>query len=175
MKTNRNVLLVVLLAVSMLASGCGLQTGGIPNPCWATGLCSNSFSTAKGWNNCLPGWQAVFQAGDSPYGYSGFASYYAMVPGSSDVIFGPDGNPEVIVPSLSNPSSLNRIAYCLAPGHRPPWPYIPANGSCQPPAASFLQETFDACPDQNKSHDCVCVPLGVDPLLRQHWFPRQHH
>jgi|GEM_PF-5821432 len=160
MNTNKYALLVVLLAVSVLASGCGLQTGGIPNPCWATGHCSNSYTAANGWNNCPAGWEAVFQAGESPYGYTGFASYSPTLPGG-DAILGPDGQPEVVVPNPSDPKSLNPIAYCIAPGYQPPWAYIPVNGSCQKPAASYLQGTWNACPDQNQSHDCVCVPPGV--------------
>ncbi len=160
MKTNKYALLVVLFAVSVLASGCGIDSSGIPNPCWLSGLCSNSFSQANGWNNCPGGWEAVFEAGVTPYGYSGFASYDATLPGG-DAILGPDGQPEMVVPSLSNPSNLNPIAYCIAPGFQPPWPYIPATGSCQPGSAPVLQGTLNvACPDWKTGHDCVCIPAG---------------
>jgi hypothetical protein len=160
MKRSPYALIAVLFAFAMLASGCGLDTSGIPDPCWLTGLCSNGYTAANGWNNCPAGWEPVFKAGDSPYGYGGLASYDVTLP-SGDPILGPDGNPEVVVPSLSDPSSLGPIAYCIGPGYQPPWPYIPANGACPPPAIPYLQGTSDYCPDQNASHECVCVPPGV--------------
>ena len=168
MKTKRLLLFVVvgLIAVSILFSGCGLVTGGIPDPCVATGICHNPYTADNGWNNCPTGWQAVFEAGENSFvdnlsaGYAGYASY-GVTTASGDPILGPDGQPEKIVPNLNDPSSLLPIAYCIKDGTQPNWPYIPANGECQPPAASYLQGSWSACPDQNQSHDCVCVPPGV--------------
>ncbi|HUI90493.1 MAG TPA: hypothetical protein VLX61_17380 [Anaerolineales bacterium] len=152
----------VLIVASVLLTGCGLQTGGIPNPCWAKGICSNTYNSANGWNNCPAGWQVVFQAGESPNGDVGYASYGVTIPGSSDPVLGPDGQQEVVHPDPNNPASLLPIAYCIAPGSNPGWPYIPANGAaCLPPAASYLQGSWSGCPDHNASNDCVCIPPGV--------------
>lgn len=160
MKTSRYVLLAVLFTVSILAGGCGVDSSGIPSACMLSGACTNHYSKANGWNNCPGGMEAVFKAGDTPYGYSSYASYDVTY-GSGNPVLGPDGKTQVIVPNPNDPSSLEPIAYCIWPGFPPPWPYTPVNGECQAPSVSYLQGTFDACPDHNKSHDCVCAGPGV--------------
>jgi hypothetical protein len=162
MKSRQLVLLCVLIAAVIFLSGCHFDSSGIPDPCWATGICSDPYTAAHGWNNCPPDWQVVYKAGgSSTNGYYGYQSYGASLP-SGDPILGPDGQPEIVYPDASNPASLVPIAYCIKPGTNPGWPYIPANGgACLPPSTAYLQGSWSACPDNNQSNDCVCVPPGV--------------